>query len=615
MVHERDHIEDVRGKEGIVMMKYWRIWLMVLVIFGSLMAIGFKTYPYGRNAVEIVYFSDDSPARGVLEQGMVIHGINDEAITGIEKWNEVTRGLTGEVTIRANGRTFTLEVNESLGIDVAEIQKNNLNFGLDLRGGTRIVLKPKDNATKETIEQVISTLQTRANLYGLKEMNFIPVRDARGEYLVLIEVAGINRDIVDDLLSTQGKFEAKISKPVQLIGDSGTIQIGPETFPVRLVDDEDIEIGGETFRPGDSLSLSDIELEYVNTSGNVILFMAKAYDGNDIELVFTDPQRSGVVPVQGGYNFFFGVSVSTDGAQRFADITTGVPSYLDLASGERYLESVLFIYIDDQPVSDLRISADLGGKLVQTPQVTGSRTEQEDAINEKLRLQTILRSGALPTSLEVEGIDIISPALGEDFAESTMYAAMFAAGLVVLIVFIRYRNLKIALPMILVGLSEVVIILGISAVNDSLIWGSVMVMSFIMVAIAWWKKHDIDLFAWTGVLLIPLLGMASWTIDLPAIGGIIAAIGTGVDHQIIIADETLSGRKDRKVYTIKEKMARAFFIIFGAAATSIGAMVPLMTIGIGFLRGFAITTIVGVLVGILITRPAYARIVEALNKE
>jgi preprotein translocase subunit SecD len=39
-----------------------------------------------------------------------------------------------------------------------------------------------------------------------------------------------------------------------------------------------------------------------------------------------------------------------------------------------------------------------------------------------------------------------------------------------------------------------------------------------------------------------------------------------------------------------------------------------MTIGIGFLRGFAITTIVGVLVGILITRPAYARIVEILNK-
>ena len=169
--------------------------------------------------------------------------------------------------------------------------------------------------------------------------------------------------------------------------------------------------------------------------------------------------------------------------------------------------------------------------------------------------------------------------------------------------------------MVLIGLSEVVIILGIASINDSLIWGTILIISFMMVAMAWWKKHDIDLLAWAAVLIIPLLGMTSWTINLPAIGGIIAAIGTGVDHQIIIADETISGRKDKRAYSMKEKIGRAFFIIFGAAATSIGAMIPLMTIGIGFLRGFAITTIVGVLVGILITRPAYARIVEILHKE
>ena len=247
--------------------------------------------------------------------------------------------------------------------------------------------------------------------------------------------------------------------------------------------------------------------------------------------------------------------------------------------------------------------------------MTGSRTEQEDAIQEKLRLQTILRSGALPTSLEAVSVDIMSPALGGEFLQSTVYAAIFAAGLVIVIIFIRYRTLKVAIPMVLIGLSEVVIILGIASTNDSMIWGVVMVLAFLFVATAWWKKHEIDLYAWAGVLLIPLLGMASWTIDLPAIGGIIAAIGTGVDHQIIIADETMTGRKGRRSYTLKDKINRAFFIIFGAAATSIAAMVPLMTIGIGFLRGFAITTIVGVLVGILITRPAYARIVEAMSKE
>ena len=599
-----------------MMLKHWRIWLLVLMVFGSLLAIGFKTYPYGRNSVEIVYFADNSPARGVLEQGMVISQVNGQAVDGVSGWESLTRNLTGEIALVADGKSYTLEVNDTLGIDVAGIEKSNLNLGLDLRGGTRIVLKPKENATKETIEQVISTLQTRANLYGLREMSFTPVRDANGEYYVLIEVAGINRNIVDDLLSTQGNFEAMISKPVYLVGGEGSFQVGSQTFPVSLTGNETVEVNGKILSPGNRTTLGGIEFEYVNkTADNLLLFMGKAYDSNDIELVYTDPQSSGVIPIQGGYKFFFGVLVSTEGAQRFADITSGVPSYLDLQSGERYLESVLYLYLDNQLVSDLRISSDLGGRLVTNPQVTGSREEQEDAISEKLRLQTILRSGALPTSLEAASVDVISPALGEDFFQSTVYAALFAAALVIAIIFIRYRSLRIAVPMVLVGLSEVVIILGIASVNDSLIWGAIMVISFLMVAMAWWKKHEIDVYAWAGVLLIPLLGMASWTIDLPAIGGIIAAIGTGVDHQIIIADETLAGKREKRTYTLKDKIRRAFFIIFGAAATSIGAMIPLMTIGIGFLRGFAITTIVGVLVGILITRPAYARVVEILTKE
>jgi preprotein translocase subunit SecD len=598
-----------------MMLKYWRIWLLILIVFGSVMAIGFKTYPYGRNAVEIVYFSDDSPARGVLEQGMFISYVNGQLVDGLDGYNELTRDLTGEVELIVNGKKHTFTVNQTLGIDVVDIQRTNLEFGLDLRGGTRIILRPTENATKETIEQVISTLQTRANLYGLREMNFVPVRDSGGDYYVLIEVAGISRDIVDDLLSTQGNFKARISKPIFLVGDEGSFQVGTETYPVRLEGNESIDLDGKILEPGDNFTLGGVGFEFINKSAdNALLFMGDAYDSDDIELVLTDPQRSGVVPIQGGYRFFFGVLVSTEGAQRFADITAGVPSFLDLQSGERYLESMLFLFLDDQLVSDLRISSDLGGQLVQNPQVTGSRVEQDDAIQEKLRLQTILRSGALPTSLEPVSIDIVSPALGGEFLSSTIYAALFAAILVIVIIFIRYRTLKVAIPMVLVGLSEVVIILGIASINDSAIWGTLLVLSFLFVATAWWKKQDIDLIAWAGVLLIPLLGMASWTIDLPAIGGIIAAIGTGVDHQIIIADETLTGRKEKRTYTLKHKINRAFFIIFGAAATSIAAMFPLMTIGIGFLRGFAITTIVGVLVGILITRPAYARIIEAMNK-
>jgi preprotein translocase subunit SecD len=107
--------------------------------------------------------------------------------------------------------------------------------------------------------------------------------------------------------------------------------------------------------------------------------------------------------------------------------------------------------------------------------------------------------------------------------------------------------------------------------------------------------------------------LIGWTIDLAAIAGIIATIGTGIDSQIIILDETLTG--ESRNLSLREKIKKAFFIVFGAGGTIIAAMFPLMILGFGLLRGFAITTIIGVLAGILIARPAYGAIVEKLEKD
>ena len=141
---------------------------------------------------------------------------------------------------------------------------------------------------------------------------------------------------------------------------------------------------------------------------------------------------------------------------------------------------------------------------------------------------------------------------------------------------------------------------------------AIFTINIVILSVAWWKKHEVDLLAVLGALSIPLLGAGlSWTIDLPAIGGIVAAIGTGVDQQIIIADETLKGNKKR-ILTIKEKLKAAFFMVFSAASTTIAAMIPLMFLVAEFVRGFALTTIIGVWIGITLTRPAYSRIIESL---
>jgi preprotein translocase subunit SecD len=61
-------------------------------------------------------------------------------------------------------------------------------------------------------------------------------------------------------------------------------------------------------------------------------------------------------------------------------------------------------------------------------------------------------------------------------------------------------------------------------------------------------------------------------------------------------------------------MKRAFFIIFAAFAATVAGMLPLWNAGAGLFRGFALTTIAGATIGVLLTRPAFASIVEAIDE-
>ena len=103
---------------------------------------------------------------------------------------------------------------------------------------------------------------------------------------------------------------------------------------------------------------------------------------------------------------------------------------------------------------------------------------------------------------------------------------------------------------------------------------------------------------------IIILGVASliqWNLDLPSIAGIIAGIGTGIDDVIVLMDESTS----KVILSIKQKIKRAFSIIIGAYFTSLVSLLPLLWAGAGLLKGFAITTIIGISVGVFITRPAF----------
>ena len=102
--------------------------------------------------------------------------------------------------------------------------------------------------------------------------------------------------------------------------------------------------------------------------------------------------------------------------------------------------------------------------------------------------------------------------------------------------------------------------------------------------------------------------------DLAAIAGIIAAVGTGVDDQIVITDEIIRGQKE-KFLSWKERIKKAFGIILVAYFATLAAMLPLWGAAAGLLRGFALTTILGVSIGVLVTRPAFASMLEKLMEK
>ncbi|NTW92633.1 MAG: MMPL family transporter, partial [Methanoregulaceae archaeon] len=62
----------------------------------------------------------------------------------------------------------------------------------------------------------------------------------------------------------------------------------------------------------------------------------------------------------------------------------------------------------------------------------------------------------------------------------------------------------------------------------------------------------------------------------------------------------------------EKRLSRAVGIIMVSAATVVIAMLPLALLPLQSLRGFAVITILGVLIGVFITRPAYGKIIAAI---
>lgn len=490
----------------------------------------------------------------------------------------------------------------NLGFEVKEYKKASaLKFGIDIQGGTRALLQA--NATQQEILDAVTILNQRINMYGLSDIRVLPV----GSNLIQIEAAGLKESDIRDFLAKQGFFEGKLVELIELKNGSGELIINYNQYRVTKLNGK-IKINQSLYGVNESFYLNGIKFEVYNLTDEYATLAANVFTGKDIVNILTDPQHSYVVPFKNGYRFVFTIQISKTSASRFANLTAGQPTYW--VGGESYIRPKLVLYLDEKPITELNIVAELAGKAIETPSIQGFGRTAKEAQDEKLKLQTILRSGSLPVELKLVRVDTITQTAGKRLLEAVVYAAVAIAITVSIVVFLRYRDLKIALPMVLLSWCEILLILGIAS---SQVLAGLIVMAGIFIGV--YYKEIRGFVGWITVgLMVLTVGfviISSWTLDIPAIAGLIAVLGTGVNQMIIIADQLLLEREK----TLKQRYNSALEIINNSASMVTFAMLPLIFLGVGTLRGFAITTIVGVFVGLLITRPAYMSIVERLEFE
>ena len=508
-----------------------RIIFLIVVIILAIVAI----HPSQQKGVAIRYVIPNgtanqagiqSPKPGTPPMSKeVILSINNIPTKTLNDYYNIIESLKTNITIQVKTnkniyRVKTQEINGKidLGIRVYDAPTSNIRKGLDIEGGTRVLLKPEKKISKDDMELVISSMKQRLNVYGLTDIIIRKATDLSGNQYVITELAGVNEEEVKDLISKQGKFEAKIGNDTVFIGGKKDI-----THVCRSADCSGID-------PNYGCSQSD--------KGWVCRFR-------------------------------FTITLSPKAAQRQANLTKDLKVVKE--NDQEYLSKDLTLYLDDVLVDSLKIGADLKGRVVTDIQISGSGvgSTKEEAVYNTLqnmkRLQTILITGSLPVKMQVVKTDALSPTLGKQFLKNALVIGVLALLAVTLVVFIRFKKPVIVIPMLITMLSEVIILLGFAA-------------------------------------------LTGWNLDIAAIAGIIVAVGTGVDDQIVITDETIKGEKE--AYGWKERIKKAFFIIMGSYFTTVVAMIPLLLAGAGLIKGFAFTTIVGVTIGVFITRPAFATMVE-----
>lgn len=291
-------------------------------------------------------------------------------------------------------------------------------------------------------------------------------------------------------------------------------------------------------------NFSDLANQYSQDPGNQPEpeFVSTGLTGKNLKSATVTFQSQGLSEPQVSLKF------DDEGTKLFADIT------------KRNLGKRVAIYLDGQVISAPTVQSEINtGEAV----ITGKFT-----IDQAKELVKRLNEGALPVPITLVGQQSVEASLGQISLEKSLKAGIIGLLLVVIFMLIYYR------------------FLGFIASIALLIYTAIMISIFKVSTLTAW----------------------SMTLTLPGIAGFVLSIGMAVDANILIFERTKEEvRRGRKILAaIDEGFKRAWTSIRDGNISSIITALILMEMGTGFVKGFAVTLLIGVLVSmftaVMITR-------------
>lgn len=231
-----------------------------------------------------------------------------------------------------------------------------------------------------------------------------------------------------------------------------------------------------------------------------------------------------------------------EGAESFKEATTR------LVNRESIEEKIIYIVLDEQVISAPVVNAAItDGKAV---------IEGEFDVEEANRLSALIRAGALPVEMSELQTSIIGPTLGLEAFDKSIKAGAIAILIIFLFMLIYYK-----IPGLIADIGLTIYILIV-----------VYAMKFL------------------GVKL-----------TLPGIAGLILSIGMAVDANVLIferiKEELRNGKSIRA--SIDHGFNRALTSVLDSNITTLIAGIVLYYFGIGPIKGFGITLILGIIASMI----------------